>query len=276
MERTKFCNSIELRNKLVNQTNVIDLVESIHSVGDTGYFSVQQVADYFDVKFNTVQKIIQRHNKEFKKDGLVNKSKDEIISMFETDKTAKIEVNRYYTEIKNKKTFMRISNNGILLLNKKSVLRIAMHLTNSKKANDICDLLQDPNQPIQVPQQVKEIEKVTILEPEVHTEENELENLKLAYANFAYSLINNDLESVPAYIQEIRNLEKNKENVYELVEKLQTENQHLKDKLQEAQDFNDHIINKITAGVLIVLMRELNITPAEMIVCIDKILPKQY
>ena len=86
---------LEQRNKYINKVSVIDKVKPICSINNCGYFTLQQLADYFEVKVNTLRKIIQRHIKELDQDKPLLLSKEELITMFEKEKNVVIREHRY-------------------------------------------------------------------------------------------------------------------------------------------------------------------------------------
>ena len=257
---------LEQRNKYINKVSVIDKVKPIYSINNCGYFTLQQLADYFEVKVNTLRKIIQRHIKEFELDNPKLLSKEELIVMFEKEKNVVIREHRYGLTIESSepKVSITVAHNGVKLLSKNSLLRLAMFLTNSFIAERIKEELLIPDNCVH-----KDIEIVKESKNEQLTEEEYLEELKSAYANFGYSVLNKNLEEMHQYIEDIKRLEGEEDDLISKVNKLQEENQQLK-------AFNEETKNRLIIGFLIVIMKELKVTPNELITLLDKILPKQY
>ena len=266
--------TLEERNKLVKNTSVIEKVKPITSINNCGYFSIQQLSDYFDVKYNTIQKIIQRHAKEFGKE-VVLLSTQEIINLF-GDKKISIVNNRYYTLITSEEDHItiRVGNNVTNMIKLKGVIRIALFLTNSPLANRIREALLNPEKEVHTRE--IEIVKTDLQEIDPSSSNQELiEKLKTAYANFGYA-IKNDVNSISECLANIKAIEGETPDYETEIKSLKAQVENLKaiitEKDQQSQVLKKHLI----IGFLTVIMKQMQITPGEMVLLMDEILPKEY
>lgn len=261
-----------MNKELLDRTDVIDEVKPILSIDNCGFYSIQQLAEYFDVKPNTIQKNIQRHIKEFEQDASRMVSREEAIKFF---KDVNLEENRYFTDVICRKNHIRIriGNNGVKLLSKKSIIRLAFLLNHSEVATKICEKVKEPK--------TRKIEQVhtdpnTTYEKSEESNEVILKKLENAYANLGYAIVNKQFDFIPMYIEDVKNLEGYNPNQEQLVEDLNKEIEDLKAQLKQKDEDLNLVRDKMIAGILIVIMKEMNITPLEMVKIMERILPKQY
>ena len=110
---------------------IIDIIiksTEILGLGNSGLYTVQQAADYFDVPKSAIEYHIndKRKRKEFEANGLKLYTKQEILNL-------------------DSPSLEKIPNRGMLLMTKRTILNIGMLLTESKVAervrSDILDIL---------------------------------------------------------------------------------------------------------------------------------------
>ena len=131
----------ELRENILNNNrslNIMNEYKTITTINNMEYETIDKVAEYFEVDYECIKKLIQRHKEELIKNGLLilNGSKTrEILSRdavsFHNHKGYFISDNR------------KFNNKSNILINKRCFLNIAMLLTESKVAEEIRSKILD-------------------------------------------------------------------------------------------------------------------------------------
>lgn len=130
----------DLRNELIARTEVLDKVKKLLLIPEMNCMTIRQVADYYEVDVDTINRCCQRNRTEIEGDGVVSK----------TPKIFKEILNRTTCSVKNfeqqngklviqidDNTRLEIPNRGIKCFSKRAVLRIGMLLRDSKIAQEV-------------------------------------------------------------------------------------------------------------------------------------------
>lgn len=136
----------DLREQLINRLEVLDKVKQVVTMPNTELLTVEQVADYYEVEVQVIQKIATRHYDELTEDGYRKYSKNEIV---------KILTERNGHEVQNVKSLktktiitinnitFTINNTGLRLFTRRALLRVGMLLRDSEIAKRIRTYLLD-------------------------------------------------------------------------------------------------------------------------------------
>ena len=105
------------------RVDVLDKVKKLFLLPQLEMMTAQQVADYYEVDLDAIQKCYQRNRQEIEPDGVqklcFNALAQRIGQNVQTVKT------RYYTDFKlSDDTTLRVPNGGIRLFSKRAILRI--------------------------------------------------------------------------------------------------------------------------------------------------------
>lgn len=130
----------DLRNELIARTEVLDKVKKLLLIPEMNCMTIRQVADYYEVDVDTINRCCQRNRTEIEGDGVVSK----------TPKIFKEILNRTTCSVKNfeqqngklviqidDNTRLEIPNRGIKCFSKRAILRIGMLLRDSKIAQEV-------------------------------------------------------------------------------------------------------------------------------------------
>lgn len=130
----------EQREENIGKIEVLDKVGKLLYLGKTEFSTVKQVAEYFEVPEDSIQRVYQRHKNEIDSDGVRYESSEEIIEkLIESGVQLKIE------SFSGKKVVdgIVVPNRGMKLFTKRAVLRIGMLLKKSKVAAELRSRLLD-------------------------------------------------------------------------------------------------------------------------------------
>lgn len=143
----------ELREKAISRIEVLDKVGDLLLLPNTEYGTVEQIANYYKVGKEAIQKIIQRHKDELIQDGYKNHRKSEIENIYKQNghyvqDVESIENTQTKTIIKfQNKDILSFGNAGMSLFPKRAILRVGMLLRDSEVAKEIrtrlLDIIQD-------------------------------------------------------------------------------------------------------------------------------------
>lgn len=122
------------REENIGKIEVLDKVGKLLSLGKTEFSTVKQIAEYYGVSEDNIQRTYQRHKNEIDLDGVKHESSEEIMKkLIEHGVQLKIE------NMSGKKIVdgITIPNRGMKLFPKRAVLRIGMLLRDSKVAAEL-------------------------------------------------------------------------------------------------------------------------------------------
>lgn len=130
-----FLDNKELREQTMARVEVLDKVKQLFLIPELECLTVKQVADYFEVDVETIQKQYQRNKDEFDSDGTSTKPLTSFNSLGWTRCPTQ---NRGSTTFKiDENTIITINNCGIKCFPKRAVLRMGMLLRDSRVAKEV-------------------------------------------------------------------------------------------------------------------------------------------
>lgn len=125
----------ELRQEILNNNrslNIMNNYKTITTINNMEYETLDRVAEYFEVDYNCIKRLIQRHKEELINNGLL---------ILNGNKTRKILVENKILLTNYRGYFIsdnrRFANKSNTLVNKRCFLNIAMLLRDSKVAQEI-------------------------------------------------------------------------------------------------------------------------------------------
>jgi phage antirepressor YoqD-like protein len=133
-----------LRDEVMNdkQLEVLDKVKVITTLKGTDLSITEQVANYYNVGTEAINSCVKRNKDELENNGLMLLKRSELANVFECpDWTFKSGKGK--TEVINGETIINITNTGLRLFSKRSILNIGMLLEESPIAKEIRTLLLD-------------------------------------------------------------------------------------------------------------------------------------
>lgn len=132
MKEVQFIDDKQLRNKYADRFDVLEKVKSLLLISETEYAVMSQVADYYEVKFDTIKSLVKDNREELLEDGLLN------LTGIETREL----LGRFLKNHTNKKGYficdgIKFSHNTNLLFNRRAILRVGMLLRDSTVAREV-------------------------------------------------------------------------------------------------------------------------------------------
>lgn len=131
----------ELRQEILNNNrslNIMDEYKTITTINNMEYETLDKVAEYFEVNYNCIRVLIQRHKEELIKNGLLILNGSKTREILGENKVCFHNYKGYF--ISDNRKFNNKSNT---LINKRCFLNIAMLLTESKVAEEIRSKILD-------------------------------------------------------------------------------------------------------------------------------------
>lgn len=164
MVEMELLTNVTERERLMNEERleVLDRVKEIVTLGDSDLCTVEQVANYYEVGKEAINSIVKRNREELKNNGYKNFKRDEIQEKFESsDWTFKNMRGKTIISINGEE--LSVTNTGINLFNKRSMLNIGMLLEESNIAREVRTLLLDNHEQLKyVHDKLKNGEKIEI------------------------------------------------------------------------------------------------------------------
>ena len=131
----------ELREDILNNNRSLNIMEeykTITTINNMEYETIDKVAEYFEVDYNCIRVLIQRHKEELIKNGLLILNGGKTREILGENKVCFHNYKGYF--ISDNRKFNNKSNT---LINKRCFLNIAMLLTESKVAEEIRSKILD-------------------------------------------------------------------------------------------------------------------------------------
>ena len=129
-----------LRDEVIHRTEVLDKVKQLFLIPKMECMTIRQVADYFEVDYNTVKLCYQRNESEIESDGVTIRTPQNFKEIFKgtscTFKNLEQKNGKLIVTLENNIT-LEIPNRGIRVFSKRAVLRIAMLLRDSEIAKEV-------------------------------------------------------------------------------------------------------------------------------------------
>lgn len=127
----------DLRNELIARTEVLDKVKKLLLIPEMNCMTIRQVADYYEVDIDTINRCCQRNRTEIVGDGVANKT-PKVFKDLLNEQDVQLVQNRTNLVIQiDDNTRLEIPNRGIKCFSKRAVLRIGMLLRDSKIAQEV-------------------------------------------------------------------------------------------------------------------------------------------
>lgn len=127
----------DLRNELIARTEVLDKVKKLLLIPEMNCMTIRQVADYYEVDIDTINRCCQRNRTEIVGDGVANKT-PKVFKDLLTEQEVQLVQNRTNLVIQiDDNTRLEIPNRGIKCFSKRAILRIGMLLRDSKIAQEV-------------------------------------------------------------------------------------------------------------------------------------------
>lgn len=127
----------DLRNELIARTEVLDKVKKLLLIPEMNCMTIRQVADYYEVDVDTINRCCQRNRTEIVGDGVANKT-PKVFKDLLNEQDVQLVQNRTNLVIQiDDNTRLEIPNRGIKCFSKRAILRIGMLLRDSKIAQEV-------------------------------------------------------------------------------------------------------------------------------------------
>ena len=140
MSKVKFdlVNNLNEREIIMNEErlDVLDKVKELVFMKGTEYMTTEQVADYYERPIDTIATVVKRNREELIKNGYINVKRKNLNNIFESSEW-KLKTCRGKTKLSNNDLIINVTNKGLNLFNKKSILYIGMLLEDSPIADKV-------------------------------------------------------------------------------------------------------------------------------------------
>ncbi|MBO5969952.1 MAG: hypothetical protein J6S14_15800 [Clostridia bacterium] len=135
MNENEMLNSKKLRESYMNRTEVLDRVKRLFLIPEADVVTTKQVAEYFEVDVEAIQKVYQRNKEEIDSDGTLIK----MASDFGLDKMSNPNNSKRGVTIlcMQDGSPLEVNNGGTKCFSRRAVLRIAMLLRDSTVAKEV-------------------------------------------------------------------------------------------------------------------------------------------
>ena len=108
----KFVEDKDLRQKYINRLEVLDKVGKIFTLPNTELMTTKMVAEWYEVEFKTIEKLIQRNIDELTENGMLFMKYSEIKDKVNSDTMSELKISRRGTYIFSKRALLNV---GMLL-----------------------------------------------------------------------------------------------------------------------------------------------------------------
>lgn len=133
-KETDLINDETLRNQCIEHYEVLEKVKELFLIPGTEFMTSQQVADYYNVDIDAVQKIYQRNLVELKSDGVTLSNLNNFLNGQDVQlETLKGKSNITY----NSGYVLTVPNRGLKVFPRRAILRIGMLLRDSEIAKEV-------------------------------------------------------------------------------------------------------------------------------------------
>ena len=139
----KFVEDKDLRQKYMNRLEVLDKVGKIFTLPNTELMTTKMVAEWYEVEFKTIEKLIQRNIDELTENGMLFMKYSEIKDKINSDTMSEL----------------KISRRGTYVFSKRALLNVGMLLRDSVIARRVRSALLDQQEELTDEQKVKGIDE---------------------------------------------------------------------------------------------------------------------
>lgn len=195
---TDFAKFPELREKFIDRIDVLDKVKNLMLLPLTECMTVTQIADFYEVHYDTVKACYDRHKKEIKSDGVCVMTPNEYKQIFNAkkvrikDSKCNFNVEQLHGKMVvyiDGNTTITIPNRGITVFPLRAVLRIGMFLRDSKVAEEIRTQL------------LNVVEETRTVNPELLTKQIDQE--EQLYLNVVRNMMNGNRDAMFGAVQDL-------------------------------------------------------------------------
>lgn len=133
------------RKQKINEENihVLEQVKDILTIDKIDLITIQMCANYFEVDKNVLEVLISRNREELEENGLKVYKRKEFRELVSNLHDVSLEISKYKDSLKLMDMTLDITNRGITLLNKRTLLNIGMLLRDSEIAKELRRRLLD-------------------------------------------------------------------------------------------------------------------------------------
>lgn len=138
----EFLENRDLREQLINRLEVLDKVKQVVTMPNTELMTAEQIANYYEVKIEVINKIAVRHYDELTEDGYRVYSNQELVNLLKGH-DVHLENLKGKTIITINNQSIIIPNRGLRLFTRRALLRVGMLLRDSEVAKRVRTYLLD-------------------------------------------------------------------------------------------------------------------------------------
>lgn len=147
-----------LREQVAGRVEVLDKVKELFLLPELEMMTVQQMAEYYEVEEEVIQKCYQRNKTEIDSDGVIKRTSKSILGLIGQD--VQLVKNKGYAEIfLSDDVKLRVPHRGMKFFPKRAVLRVGMLLRDSEVAREIRTQLLNTFEHATPEERVEEIDR---------------------------------------------------------------------------------------------------------------------
>lgn len=139
MKENELLTNVKRREENMNRVEVLDAVKTLLSLPNTELYTIEMVANYYEVEVGTIQKLVTRNVDELSKNGYKTMTGKEIKEEFLGKDNVSIANFKGYFTLNGSK----MNNNTNRIFTKRTVLNVGMLLRDSKIAQEVRSRLLD-------------------------------------------------------------------------------------------------------------------------------------
>ena len=139
MNENELLTNVKTREENMDRVEVLDVVKTLLSLPNTELYTIEMVANYYEVEVGTIQKLVTRNVDELSKNGYKTMTGKEIKEEFLGKDNVSIANFKGYFTLNGSK----MNNNTNRIFTKRTVLNVGMLLRDSKIAQEIRSRLLD-------------------------------------------------------------------------------------------------------------------------------------
>ena len=139
MKENELLTNVKTREENMDRVEVLDVVKTLLSLPNTELYTIEMVANYYEVEVGTIQKLVTRNVDELSKNGYKTMTGKEIKEEFLGKDNVSIANFKGYFTLNGSK----MNNNTNRIFTKRTVLNVGMLLRDSKIAQEVRSRLLD-------------------------------------------------------------------------------------------------------------------------------------
>ena len=156
MQETALIERKDLREQVIDRVEVLDKVKQLFLIPGMDVMTIKQVAEYYEVGYDTFQKCYKRNETEFKEDGVNLKKQTEFKRNGHYVRSVKMQGKSVFTLDSGQS--VEVNNRGAIVFPKRAILRAGMLLRDSNIAREVRTQLLNLFEKINDEQRVIDIE----------------------------------------------------------------------------------------------------------------------